>query len=171
MRAIQKYSRSINSSNLRDDEHNHSTEILAAAAMAERTAKLGTLLFRVKYCNDATTYSALFAGWMGIVETKAGVRQWPSDVSASKVARISLDYWLNDLCTVCGGMGHEPLEHVPQVLHDEPCSCCHGTAKRPIEARHDTVKYVTEMVEVLEAMIIHAGGETMRKLASDMDGL
>jgi len=137
--------------------------------MAERTAKLGTLLFRVKYCNDATTYNALFSGWMDIVKTKGSIRGWSSDVSASKIARLSLDYWLNDVCVVCGGTGHERVPKVPQVLQDGPCKSCNGTAKRPIEARHDIIKYVTEMVESLESMTIHAGGETMRKLAEDMN--
>lgn len=166
MKVIQNYSRAINSSNLKDDEHHHATEVLAAAALA---SALGTKLFRVKYASDATSYNALLTSWHEIVKAKAGIRGWPSDVSASQIARLSLDYWLNDVCTVCCGTGHESVPNVPNVLRDEPCGGCNGTAKRPIQARNGIVKYMTEAVEALEAMTIHAGGATMRKLAKKMD--
>lgn len=132
-------------------------------------SKIGTKLWRVKYANDATSYDDLMAAWHEIVKAKASIREWPAAISRSKIARLSLEYWRNDVCVTCGGKGHEPVLNQPSVLRDEPCSACNGTAKRPIEARQDVLKYVEDMVEALEAITIHAGGETMRKLNKQME--
>jgi hypothetical protein len=55
------------------------------------------------------------------------------------------------------------------VLSDDPCRACNGTAKRPIRAKHNLVKYVTDMVECIEEMTCYAGSEALRKLASEME--
>lgn len=170
MKIIQNYAAAVVSSNLMDDEHHHHTEVLAAVAMS---GDLGSDLFRTKYSLQAASYPSLLASWKIVVKTKAVTRQWPSEVSANKVARLSLDYWLNDVCTFCVGKGHLRLTtdiSGKGVLSDDPCPACNGTAKRPIEARpHMVVQYVTDMVESLDEITLAAGREAMRQLASDMD--
>ena len=52
MNVIEKYTSALGSSNLCDDAHHHSTEVLAAAALCR---DLGTKLFRVTYAGDATS--------------------------------------------------------------------------------------------------------------------
>ncbi len=172
MRIIQRYSRAATSSNLRDDEHNHQTEILAAAALASMHigCELGTKLFRVKYSNDASSYPNLLSEWCDIVKSKSRTRNWPEEISHSKIAKESLNYWLNDQCIMCGGHGHQEVENVPQVLKDDPCAACDGSGRRAlgVDVAHNRIEYVEQMVELLEKMIIHAGGETMRKLSDEM---
>lgn len=163
-----RYSSATQSSNLKDDEHHHQTEILAAVALS---SALGSLLFRVKYANDATSYSALLEKWREIVKMKAVFRNWPTDKSTREIARLSLDYWLNDICTVCGGHGNELVKDVPNVRQDAPCRACNGTAKRPIEANHKVLQYVTDMVEAIEEMTRYAGDRAVKKLAKQMDFL
>lgn len=169
MKLIQRYSRSINSSNLMDDQFHHQTEVLAAAALASMTAPLATELFRVKFGNDASTYPTLRTKWIEIVAFKASNRHWPKDISPSQVAKLSLDYWLNDLCTACGGHGTTLVDGVPSVRQDIPCRQCRGTRKQPLEVRKALHDYVADMVETLEDMTIYAGGLAMRKLSSAMD--
>ncbi|MDC8759045.1 hypothetical protein [Janthinobacterium fluminis] len=118
MNVIQKYTRALGSSNLRDDAHHHSTEVLAAAALCH---DLGTKLFRVKYAGDATSYPALLEAWREVVITKAAHRTWPADVSPAKVARLSLDHWLNDVCLACTGRGYEPVRGKASTMSDVPC--------------------------------------------------
>ncbi|MBB3213437.1 hypothetical protein FHW67_002729 [Herbaspirillum sp. Sphag1AN] len=163
MNVIEKYTRAVNSSNLRDDEQHHATDVLAATALCE--TRLATKLFRVKYAGDATTYAALLAEWTEIVTFKSLLRTWPIEVSPKKVARLSLDHWLNDVCPVCTGTGLQlGVGHT-----DAACKACNGTAKRPVQVKHSVQDYVRDMVESLEAMTIQAGGEAMRKLARAMD--
>lgn len=173
MGIIETYSRATQSSNLIDDAHHHATEKLAAVALAGEagtiTRRLGNMLFRVKYANDGTTYAALKDAWTEIVIEKAALRGWPKDVSARKIARLSLDYWHNDICTECGGTGHKPLPHIPNVLSDDPCPACNGTAKKPIQVKHNLQQYVEHMVDEIECATARAGGDAMRKLAADMD--
>lgn len=163
---IQKYARAIGSSNLQDDQFHHNTEVLAAAALCR---DLGTKLFRVKYANDATTYQALLEDWREIVAKKAVLRAWPADVSPRKIARLSLNHWLNDVCQACTGRGYDAVKGVPTVLSDIPCRACGGTARRAVQAKHNLIQYVEDMVEVLDAMSAHAAGQTMKRLASEMD--
>ncbi|MGI4936305.1 MAG: hypothetical protein ACRYF5_06105, partial [Janthinobacterium lividum] len=156
MGIIESYSKAAQSSNLKDDEFHHATEKLAAVALIGRPGqdgagdalrRMGALMFRVKYSNDATSYPQLLAEWTQVVKSKASSRKWPADISPKKIARLSLQYWQNDICTVCGGMGHLPVLHVPNVLSDDPCKACNGTTKKPITAQHNLIQYVTDMVE------------------------
>ncbi len=166
MNVIQKYTRSITTSNLRDDAHHHHTEVLAAAALCR---DLGTKLFRVKYASDATSYPALLEAWREIVIGKAATRSWPADVSPAKMARLSLDHWLNDVCPACTGRAYEPVRGAPSVMSDVLCRTCRGTGRRAVKAKHNELKYVEQMVEALDAISAHAAGQTMKRLAADMD--
>jgi len=169
MNVIEKYTRSVNSSNLKDDEQHHATDALAAVALCE--TRLATKLFRVKYAADATSYAALLAEWTDIVTFKSLLRTWPVEVSPKKIARLSLDHWLMDVCSECFGTGFKALPSNPRVLSDTYCKICNGTAKRPIHAKHNLVDYVRDMVECLEAMTVQAGGEAVRKLSVKIDFL
>jgi len=163
---IQKYTRALGSSNLRDDAHHHTTEVLAAAALCR---DLGTKLFRVKYAGDATTYPALLEAWREIVITKASHRRWPADVSPAKIARLSLDHWLNDVCLACTGRAYEPVKGVASVLSDAPCRACAGSGRRAVAAKRNIEQLVIDMVESLDALAAHAAGQTMKRLSSEME--
>jgi hypothetical protein len=170
MGIIKSYARATISSNLKDDEFHHDHEKLAAVALSGvATGSPGHLLFRVKYVNDATSYSALLAEWETIVLIKAVGRTWPRHIDAKQVARLSLEYWVNDICTVCGGKGHIPVDGVPNVLKDGPCNVCHGTGIKPLACDERLRKYIADMVETLNGMVVHAGGEAIRKLAKEID--
>jgi hypothetical protein len=161
----EKYSRSINSSNLRSDEHHFDTDNLAAVALS---SDLGNVLFRVKYGNDATTYNTLLMAWKDKVAKKADLRKWPRHITARKVAEISLSYWLNDVCEVCEGRGYETLPNSP-VLSDDVCKCCKGEKKKPLVCEANWRDYILDMLEDLEEMARYSAGEAMKKLARDMD--
>lgn len=163
---IQRYSCAAISSDLTDDEHHHSTEVLAAVALS---GQLGSQIFRVKYSNDATTFNQLFNVWKEIVKQKAKDRKWSIEGGTTEIARLSLEHWLTDVCPACMGRGHQPHSGIPNVLSDDPCPVCNGTAKRKINAPQNVIQYVTDMVEVLETMTLRAGSNALRKLRSEMD--
>lgn len=165
MGIVESYSRATQSSNLQDDQFHHTTEKLAAVALS---STLGSLLFRVKYANDATSYARLLSDWVDIVVLKAAIRNWPTEISPKKIARLSLEYWFNDLCQTCGGKGYPAIENVPNVLSDKQCKACDGTGKRAVTAKHNLIDYVTDMVETLEEMTRHAGAQAIKKLAQEI---
>ncbi len=168
MQIIKKYSRAVGSSNLKDDATHHHTEVLAAVALSGvATGSIGHILFRVKYANDASSFSRLLGEWETEVSIKAVLRSWPQHINAKKVARLSLEYWLNDVCSVCGGKGHPEL--MPRVLDDGPCPACNGSGIKKIECEENWRKYITEMTESLNEMARHTSSVAMQKLSKDMD--
>lgn len=165
MGIIEKYSRATQSSNLRSDEHHHDVDKLAAVALS---SEFGSLLFRVKYANDPTSYVQLVKEWEWYVKKRAALAGWPMAIDDEAVAKTSLKYWLNDICPACGGTGHAK-EEFQDVLSDEPCNICEGSGKKPLECNRHIKKYVEEMVSALEGMTIVAGGQAIAKLASDFE--
>lgn len=167
MNVIEKYTRALHASNLRDDAHHCQTEVLAAVALA---GGLGSTLFRLKYASTESSvranYANLLSAWFKIVQGKGVKRDWPSHVSTSAVARTALEHWLNDLCPDCGGKGHLPLPEVPNVLRDEDCAACGGNGKKPVRCNGRMLKYVTDMVECLDAMSAHAAAGAARRLVA-----
>lgn len=167
MGIVEKYSRGINSSNLRSDEHHFDIDSLTAVSWAtrEKNCELGSLLFRVKYGNDATTFQALLDAWSIAVADK---RQWPKHLPAKKVAEKSLDYWLNDVCPACTGKGVQKLPNVP-VMGDEACQICDGTGKKPLMCEANWRDPILDMVYLLDRMAFDAAGRAMKLISNEMD--
>lgn len=195
MGIIENYARATISSNLKDDAHHHDHEKLAAVAAAGLVDGVwphANMLLRVKYAGDASSYPRLTEEWRALVKTKAAMRGWPIEVSASKVARLALNHWLTDVCPACHGRGKLLHKELTSVLSDDPCPICAGTGARPIEARPSAleshgsaivciwfphirpaqlVPYVKDMVDLLEGLTIRAGSEAIRQLADEMPNL
>lgn len=161
---IKKYTRATVSSDLTSDAYHTDTDALAAVALSDK--EMGSLLFRVKYAYDASSYKRLEEFWRYFVKVKAVVHNWPQHINEQVVADQVLAYWLNNQCRPCGGRGY--LELIPRVLDDDPCPHCDGSGKRPIEVNGRLKKYVLEMLDTIERLMIQASGQAMEKLASDM---
>lgn len=166
MQIAKKYARAAESSNLKSDAYHHDTDTLAAVALSDR--QFGSLLFRVKYANDASSYKRLEEEFGWDVKKRAALEGWPQRVDESRVAKESLKHWLNDLCPVCNGKGVKKMEFV-DILSDEPCNHCEGSGKKSVDCDRHIKKWVEEMVSALEGMVIQAAGAAMDKLARDMD--
>lgn len=169
MGIAKKYSRAVQSSNLKNDEYHFDADSLGAVAMtAKYTDGLGPMLFRVKYANDAGSYKALLEAWKVEVSKKAINRKWPKHITANKAAELSLGYWLNDVCEPCGGKGYEAVAGTP-MLSDTACKCCKGSGTKALVCEANWYDYIMDMVEVLQATSIYAGDLAVKNLASDMD--
>lgn len=164
-RIAQQYARATQSSNLKSDELHFDTDKLAAVALS---GHLGSMLFRVRYANDAGSYVGLAEAWEWEVKKIAAFDHWPEHIREATVAKAALKYWLNDLCPSCGGKCLKKHEFVDS-LSDDACELCEGTGKRPLEVEPRIYRYVNEMVGQLDALAIRAAGVAMKKLARDMD--
>lgn len=166
-----KYTRSLHSSDLRDDELHHSTEALRASAYADATGNeivLGSLLTRVKYASGtrktfesgAGNMATLLRAWTAAVIEKGRSRGWmrpttPWDVEAAfrlyeRVAHASLAHWIDGLCELCEGA---------KVMKDRrTCTCCGGTGRAEIEAGRFETDLILNMVSELEGIYqAHSG--------------
>ncbi len=99
-----------------DDLKERPVDRLASFAKADR---LGTLLWRLKYANDATCYTpALFL----LVKEMEAERK-DNFHFRQNCAKIALDEWLADKCISCLGSGEVMQESLPV-----PCPVCGGHA-------------------------------------------
>jgi hypothetical protein len=164
----QRYARSAQSSNLKDDVHNTDCEALQAVAFVSMKAgaELACLLFRVRYANDATSFKTLLSAWVLLVEKKAAIRHWPVHVVPHVIAKISLEHWLVDVCGVCEGRAYEVAPGTP-MLSDTLCKACQGSGKKPLLVNRAVQDYIEDMLEELAVMERYAGNEATKKAADD----
>lgn len=165
--------------NLKDDDRHSATHVLAAAAIADRSARdIGALLHRVKYGNaikktfegDAHALATLQREWLAIVTKKGRERKWIKDkdwpnighlfpAMAGRIAQHSLAHYLGGICEPCGGTGHQGQKGLFRV-----CTTCNGSRRAQIKSTPDCklsdyeIKLIGEMLGELEALeSSHAG--------------
>jgi len=151
-----KYVGSVRTNNLKDDSFNHNTDVLAAVALSD--ALFGSLMWRFKYADDKTTINKLHQVFIPIVEKRAHVDRWPSNVFSDRIAYTALMYWAFPNCPSCTGTGKD-REH-----EEFECGVCHGSAKREINENSAINKYVKEMVLELGYMLAEAEVNAQRKV-------
>ncbi len=165
-----KYTRSLHSSDLRDDEFHHSPEALRASAYADKTGReiiVGSLLCRVKFSAgshktfgpDDANLAQLVKAWHTAVAEKGRARGWvkpdPFVINLpekfyERVAHVSLAYWIDSNCEHCNGT---------KVNHDRrTCPHCQGSGKAPIIASRFETGIVLDLVSELEGIFqAHSG--------------
>jgi hypothetical protein len=136
--------RSINSTDLRDDQFHFQTHALAASAIADASARsIGSLLQRVKYADtlgrqfedNAGNLARLCREWLAIVTEKGSARKWIKDqdfptighlapAMYKRVAEASLAHYLDGKCPVCRGSKVSEERRV--------CGTCKGTGDAEI---------------------------------------
>jgi hypothetical protein len=163
----ERYARSLQSSDLRDDSQHTSTEALFAAAIASKTGSgLGALLARVKY-GDGTPQEAFAAGsnnlarllaiWLQCVTDKGTRRNWlPARTEWDALARQalfrrvamgSLAYWIDNRCNACHGAGQLPNRRL--------CGGCKGNGRAELSTTIPRLEreLIADMVSELEGMV------------------
>lgn len=166
-----RYVKSVNSSDLRDDEFHHATDALAAASLSDRDGgvMLGSLLCRAKYADGSTakefhagssSLSTLIKEWTAIVTERGKSRGWvPAntawDMQAAfklyeRVAQQSLAHWLDGRCEPCNGAGVMETRRT--------CTCCAGSGRAQIDAGRFETDKVKDMISELEGVFqAHSG--------------
>ena len=168
MNIIEKYSRSTYSSNLRDDDNHHQTEPLLAVALSDKSG-IGSFLWRIKYANDASVYKPLLIKWTDIVERKSIKESWGKSIDFRQIARLSINYYIDDICKECNGTGKEKHLSNDQLLSDDDCKICNGTAKNKIPGFKNQIEYVARCIDVLKTKEREIGGRAIAKLARNFD--
>lgn len=164
MSFTERYVGALGSSDLRDDEHHHSTVALHASASTdmERHKIPGSLLIRAKYMNatqrafesGAADLAELQRVWIAAVQQKGKERGWIKvraewDIIAAHglyehIAKVSLAYWLDPRCEPCNGTG--------VTLDRRICQCCKGSKMAEIDAAALQADRIKDMVSELEGI-------------------
>ena len=177
----QRYIKSLNSTDLRDDAFHGATDALAASARADQGAggMLGSLLCRVKYADgivhkDFETGSAnlaqLVREWTSVVTERGRSRGWVRantawDMQAAiklyeRVALGSLAHWMDSRCQPCNGTGVQDEQRA--------CTCCTGSGRARIVAGRFETDKIKDMVSELEGIFQAHGARAaalMRRVA------
>jgi len=165
---IERYVRSVTSTDLRDDATHHNTEALAASAIADVDGGIGALLCRAKYADGTVAklhesgtkkLASLLREWESRVIKKGTERKWVSantewDANAAmalykRVAHASLAYWLDSRCEGCKGAKQTPERRI--------CEVCEGTGQAPLPndlgglAKEKTLDMVSELEDLLQS--------------------
>lgn len=165
MSYMDKYLHAIFSTDLRDDATHHQTDALAAAALADASARdIGSLLARVKYADTLShqfedgngNLARLQREWLAIVTEKGSARRWikAQDVPFighlapalyKRVADASLAHYLDGKCWPCGGTGVAEGRKL--------CVPCKGSGDAAITGLGNLdTKYAMDMVGELMAL-------------------
>lgn len=91
-------------------------------------------------------------------------------VQAKDMARVTLGWFRNSACRVCGGHGFKIIPGT-KTLGDSKCQPCEGMGKIPLEKgfRHNQRELVRWVMTQLEREAGQAGPAAMRALSSKMD--
>lgn len=160
----ERYIKSLSTSNLKDDEFNHNTDALAAAACADGGGHgvLGSLLARVKFAGGpmhksfeagGANLAELLKAWHAEVEKKGRDRRWIKIHSErdgyaahrlhKSVAEKSLAHWLDPNCKVCNGT---------KRVGPATCKDCFGSGVAAIECTGQFERgKILDMVSELQA--------------------
>jgi DnaJ-class molecular chaperone len=174
---VETYTRAVNSSNLKDDELHHMTDVLAASALADASgsnAVMGSLLCRVKFADGMIhqlfesgtgNLATLLRIWTNVVTEKGRSRGWvPAntawDMQAAmtlykRVAEASLAHWMDGTCEPCQGTG---------IVSRRTCTCCAGSGRAHVEAGRFETDIILNLVSELEGLFQAHGGRASAKL-------
>jgi hypothetical protein len=163
MGLVQRYAHAAGSGNLKNDALHHAPDVLAAVALS---SDYGGMLFRAKYQNDLAAYQRLLHHWTWIVSCKALRRSWPEHIPINKVALISLNRWISNVCPACTGRRLETIFNTPH-LSDKACRLCDGSGEAPLRVDERWRDYVLDMIEELTADEYKAAARAAKKLGRD----
>jgi hypothetical protein len=103
--------------------------VVVATGMAGITQPHVDTLLRLKYANDAKSYADALKAVVNLAAllNRRGAHRvrWAKLKSASALV---LNYWLDDSCHTCNGLGFERVPGAPS-LSDRVCQSCHGTGR------------------------------------------
>lgn len=125
----ERVGRALSRGNMRQREGACDLDTVGALGMVGLHERLADAVYRLKYANDPGSYDDALVGVYRLARAMNGRNGWRLRSKALHwMAKRVLNYWLNDACRVCTGVGYEVIHGSPH-LSDRPCPKCHGTRK------------------------------------------
>ena len=140
-------------------------DTIAVLGLVGINEKLADAVYRLRYANDHKSYQDALDGVYGIARSLAARYRWKANGKRLRaMSRRVLDYWINDGCTLCTGVGYEVIVNSGR-LSDRVCPKCLGSRKRAMpwlkrlprkpEGRGATRAYLQRWREVAEKVTRH----------------
>ena len=162
------------SSDLKHHEHTCDVDTLGAMGMVSCSRPIAVHLLRLKYDNDAKAYKPALERLIVITRGTGKRLRWKaSEIEIERLARVTLNYWINPKCRKCTGLGFPKMPDAP-TLQAKPCRACTGSGMaRPMLPKSMPFAVweprVFEVLEWLAKQEHYAAGELMGKLSNRID--
>lgn len=128
-RIEERVGRALARGNMRQREGPCGLDVITALGLVGIKERLADAVYRLKYANDPKSYAAALAGVYGLARSMDARQHWRlKRKRLHLMANRVLDYWLNDGCRVCTGLGYITVSGTP-MLSDHVCLACSGTRK------------------------------------------
>lgn len=126
----ERVGRALARGNMRQREGACDLDTIAALGMVGIQERIADAVYRLKYANDPRSYHDALAGVYGIARSLDIQLRWRMKRRRLHwMAKRVLNFWLNDGCATCTGVGYEVIKGSPH-LSDRICRSCAGTRKR-----------------------------------------
>jgi hypothetical protein len=187
MKIHDRYASAIHSSNLKTREETtmSDTDVLGAMGIADRRLSEGldhagkpafdrhplSVPLERLFAGDSAAAGVIVSLLTNTIMGKANaMRVDLTEVQAKDMARVTLGWFRNNACRVCGGHGFRIIPGT-KTLGDSKCQPCEGSGKIPLERgfRHNQRELVRWVMSHLEREAGQAGPAAMRALSSKMD--
>lgn len=194
MAITDRYASAVHSSNLKqtselnklDDQGQSSdVDVLGAFGIADRRLSEGmdhtgkptydkhplSVPLERLFAGDSAAAGVIVSLLIDIIRGKANaMRVDLTAVQAKDMARVTLGWFRNNACGVCGGHGFKIIPGT-KTLGDSKCQPCEGSGKIPLERgfRHNQRELVRWVMTYLEGEAGQAGPAAMKALSSKMD--
>jgi hypothetical protein len=162
----EKLLKSLNSSDLRDDEwetHVHIVGSLGAAQIGRRHLSIGAMLLRVK-AGQARFLPRVMELMEAAVRSRASRDRWAGVTRerASTLVKIALDHHLDPNCPICHGVGRIGDFGQVVILCSRAGGGCGGTGKRKAQWK-GWMERVTDVLGMLERWESYASAGARRQ--------
>lgn len=117
------------SNNLTPHEHACPLDKVVALGVICRRFGLADHVVALKHANDRSAYDDMLSAVRGLAAKLNNAKGWRINPRLNGIARSVLDYWLDDACKSCDGVGHRATPGLP-IRASKSCAVCCGSGKR-----------------------------------------
>lgn len=151
---IEKYAAATRSTNLRNDPYRSSIDAIMAMGLA--APQVASTAIRAKFAAHPAAIHQLYKLLIAKTLAKAATRKWPADVCPVRVAKETVNFWLDSSCRVCTGT---------KFVDHRECPLCQGSGKREIPLPPAQHSYLLNGIAFLNITVARAGRAFDLKLA------
>lgn len=149
--------------------------LIAAGLICKDDSRFDLALrfYRMKATGDMTPFrelSEIAGGWLWARSYRRG-RTRLHGLQARDLATRVLFWWLNPICTACGGHGHPKMPNSPNINYGHDCGICHGTGQYPIQrivppGTADEARWLVDELDLFTGLVF---AEMSRALAPRLE--